>query len=115
MKWWNVWTGNNTYLFGQCYGHDNVKVLLPGDVHFRPWQKINLPSMTASAWSLMRNDLRISADIRRRTPTKPEKHIAVICAAYAATECSGTSARHSPSFILLHPESSLLSRHRRLL
>ena len=28
--------GNNTYLFGQCYGHDNVKVLLPGDVHFRP-------------------------------------------------------------------------------
>ena len=34
--------GNNTYLFGQCYGHDNVKVLLPGDVHFRPWQKINL-------------------------------------------------------------------------
>ncbi len=32
--------GNNTYLFGQCYGHDNIKILLPGDVHFRPWQQI---------------------------------------------------------------------------
>ncbi|NUW61490.1 ABC transporter ATP-binding protein [Cronobacter muytjensii] len=34
--------GNNTYLFGQCYGHDNVKILLPGDVHFRPWQAVEV-------------------------------------------------------------------------
>lgn len=55
--------GNNTYLFGQCYGHDNVKVLLPGDVHFRPWQKINLAFDERFCMVFDENDLRISADI----------------------------------------------------
>ncbi len=55
--------GNNTYLFGQCYGHDNVKVLLPGDVHFRPWQKIKLAFDERFCMVFDENDLRISADI----------------------------------------------------
>ncbi|EFA7376659.1 TOBE domain-containing protein, partial [Escherichia coli] len=61
--------GNNTYLFGQCYGHDNVKVLLPGDVHFRPWQKINLAFDERFCMVFDENDLRISADI-----TAPDAH-----------------------------------------
>ena len=61
--------GNNTYLFGQCYGHDNVKVLLPGDVHFRPWQKINLAFDDRFCMVFDENDLRISADI-----TAPDAH-----------------------------------------
>lgn len=55
--------GNNTYLFGQCYGHDNVKVLLPGDVHFRPRQKIKLAFDERFCMVFDENDLRISADI----------------------------------------------------
>ena len=61
--------GNNTYLFGQCYGHDNVKVLLPGDVHFRPWQKIKLAFDERFCMVFDENDLRISADI-----TAPDAH-----------------------------------------
>ena len=55
--------GNNTYLFGQCYGHDNVKILLPGDVHFRPWQKISVAFDDRYCMVFDENDLRISADI----------------------------------------------------
>lgn len=32
--------GNNTYLFGQSHGRDGFKMLLPGDVHFRPYQTL---------------------------------------------------------------------------
>lgn len=28
--------GNNTYLFGQCYGHDNIKILLARRCAFPP-------------------------------------------------------------------------------
>lgn len=55
--------GNNTYLFGQCYGHDNVKILLPGDVHFRPWQKISVAFDDRYCMVFDENDLRISTDI----------------------------------------------------
>ena len=55
--------GNNTYLFGQCYGHDNVKILLPGDVHFRPWQKIRVAFDDRYCMVFDENDQRISADI----------------------------------------------------
>jgi multiple sugar transport system ATP-binding protein len=55
--------GNNTYLFGQCYGHDNVKILLPGDVHFRPWQKIDVAFDDSFCMVFDENNLRISADI----------------------------------------------------
>jgi len=61
--------GNNTYLFGQCYGHDNVKILLPGDVHFRPWQKIDVAFDDRFCMVFDENDLRISADI-----TAPDAH-----------------------------------------
>ena len=55
--------GNNTYLFGQCYGHDNIKILLPGDVHFRPWQKITLAFDSQHCMIFDDQDLRVSADI----------------------------------------------------
>lgn len=55
--------GNNTYLFGQCYGHDNVKILLPGDVHFRPWQQIDLAFDNQHCMIFDEDGLRISADI----------------------------------------------------
>nr|VXZ87883.1 Maltose/maltodextrin import ATP-binding protein MalK [Klebsiella pneumoniae] len=61
--------GNNTYLFGQCYGHDNVKVLLPGDVHFRPGRKLSWLSMSASAWCLMRTTCASALISRRRMHT----------------------------------------------
>ena len=61
--------GSNTYLFGQCYGHDNVKVLLPGDVHFRPWQKINLAFDERFAWCLMRTTCASALISRRRMHT----------------------------------------------
>lgn len=61
--------GNNTYLFGQCYGHDNVKVLLPGDVHFRPGRKLIWLSMSASAWCLMRTTCASALISRRRMHT----------------------------------------------
>ena len=52
--------GNNTYLFGQCYGHDNIKVLLPGDAQFSPWQKIDVAFAPASCLVFDENGLRIS-------------------------------------------------------
>lgn len=55
--------GNNTYLFGQSYGHDNIKILLPGDVHFRPWQKITLSFENKHCMVFDDQDKRISADI----------------------------------------------------
>lgn len=55
--------GNNTYLFGQSYGHDNIKILLPGDVHFRPWQKIPLSFENRHCMVFDDQDKRISADI----------------------------------------------------
>lgn len=61
--------GNNTYLFGQCYGHDNVKVLLPGDVHFAPGRKLSWLSMSASAWCLMRTTCASALISRRRMHT----------------------------------------------
>ncbi|MFS2224908.1 ABC transporter ATP-binding protein [Pantoea sp. B65] len=55
--------GNNTYLFGQCHGHDGFKMLLPGDVHFKPYQKLQ-PGFSASQ-CLVFNAAgeRISADL----------------------------------------------------
>lgn len=32
--------GNSTYLFGQCYGTDGFKMLLPGDMAFNPYQSL---------------------------------------------------------------------------
>lgn len=55
--------GNNTYLFGQCYGHDNIKILLPGDVHFRPWQKITLAFDSQHCMIFDNQDLRVSTDV----------------------------------------------------
>ena len=55
--------GNNTYLFGQCYGHDNIKILLPGDVHFRPWQKITLAFDSQHCMIFDNDGLRVSKDI----------------------------------------------------
>ena len=52
--------GNNTYLFGQCYGHDNIKVLLPGDAQFSPWQKIDVAFAPGSCLVFDENGLRIS-------------------------------------------------------
>ena len=52
--------GNNTYLFGQCYGHDNVKVLLPGDARFSPWQKIDVAFQPHNCLIFDENGLRIS-------------------------------------------------------
>lgn len=52
--------GNNTYLFGQCYGHDNIKVLLPGDAHFSPWQKVNVAFQDDSCLVFDETNQRIS-------------------------------------------------------
>lgn len=52
--------GNNTYLFGQCYGHDNVKILLPGDVQFKPWQKISVAFDPKHCMVFDESGLRIS-------------------------------------------------------
>ena len=55
--------GNNTYLFGQSYGHDGFKLLLPGDVHFRPYQTLR-PSFYPHQCMVFDEDgVRISADI----------------------------------------------------
>lgn len=55
--------GNNACLFGQFYGHDNVKILLSGDLHIRPWQKIDLAFDGRHCMIFGENGLRISADI----------------------------------------------------
>ncbi|UQY42814.1 sn-glycerol-3-phosphate ABC transporter ATP-binding protein UgpC [Erwinia sp. PK3-005] len=54
--------GNNTCLFGQCYGHDGFKTLLPGDVHFRPWQHLSLAFAARHCMVFNRDGLRISAE-----------------------------------------------------
>ncbi|EKK5242045.1 sn-glycerol-3-phosphate ABC transporter ATP-binding protein UgpC [Cronobacter sakazakii] len=54
--------GNNTYLFGQCYGHDNVKILLPGDVHFSPWQAVEVGFNPRDCMVFDADGLRISAE-----------------------------------------------------
>ncbi|ANE74303.1 ABC transporter ATP-binding protein [Dickeya solani] len=54
--------GNNTYLFGQSYGHDGVKILLPGDVQFRPWQAITVGFDAAHCLVFNTEGLRINAD-----------------------------------------------------
>lgn len=55
--------GNNTWLFGQCHGHDGFKMLLPGDVHFRPYQKLQ-PGFNASQCLVFDSEgERISAEL----------------------------------------------------
>lgn len=55
--------GNNTYLFGQCHGHDGFKMLLPGDANFQPYQKLQ-PGFQAQQCLVFDTDgARISADI----------------------------------------------------
>lgn len=53
--------GNNTYLFGQCHGHDGFKMLLPGDVHFRPYQKVPLHFTAENCMVFSQDGIRISA------------------------------------------------------
>ncbi|EFE94225.1 ABC transporter ATP-binding protein [Serratia odorifera] len=55
--------GNNTYLFGQCHGHDGFKILLPGDAHFLPYQKVLLGFDAAQCLVFDADGARISADI----------------------------------------------------
>ncbi|MGM3173561.1 ABC transporter ATP-binding protein [Dickeya lacustris] len=54
--------GNNTYLFGQCYGLDGVKILLPGDVQFSPWQAITLGFEARHCMIFDAHGRRVSAD-----------------------------------------------------
>jgi len=55
--------GNNTYLFGQIYGYDGFKMLLPGDVHFRPYQMLRPAFYPHQCMVFDGDGLRISADI----------------------------------------------------
>ncbi|PRD16354.1 sugar ABC transporter ATP-binding protein [Pantoea coffeiphila] len=55
--------GNNTYLFGQSYGHDGFKMLLPGDVSFRPYQSLRPSFYPHQCMVFDSEGLRISADI----------------------------------------------------
>jgi len=55
--------GNNTYLFGQCHGHDGFKMLLPGDVHFRPYQNLKLRFDLRNCMVFNAEGLRVSAAI----------------------------------------------------
>ncbi|EXU74633.1 ABC transporter ATP-binding protein [Erwinia mallotivora] len=55
--------GNNTCLFGQSHGHDGFKMLLPGDVHFRPYQKLRPSFWPHHCMVFDHNGERISADI----------------------------------------------------
>ncbi|HBV39782.1 MAG TPA: sugar ABC transporter ATP-binding protein [Erwinia sp.] len=55
--------GNNTYLFGQGHGHDGFKMLLPGDVHFRPYQKLKPTFHPHHCMVFDAEGMRISADI----------------------------------------------------
>ncbi|WJV61174.1 ABC transporter ATP-binding protein [Pectobacteriaceae bacterium CE70] len=56
--------GNNTYLFGQCHGHDGFKILLPGDAHFTPYQKLQLGFDSGQCLVFDTLGERISADIQ---------------------------------------------------
>lgn len=55
--------GNNTYLFGQGHGHDGFKMLLPGDVHFRPYQHLQPGFYPHHCMVFDAEGTRISADI----------------------------------------------------
>jgi multiple sugar transport system ATP-binding protein len=55
--------GNNTYLFGQSHGHDGFKMLLPGDVHFRPYQTLRPTFHPHHCMVFDAEGARISADI----------------------------------------------------
>jgi multiple sugar transport system ATP-binding protein len=55
--------GNNTYLFGQSHGHDGFKMLLPGDVHFRPYQTLRPTFHPHHCMVVDAEGARISADI----------------------------------------------------
>ncbi len=63
--------GNNTWLFGQCYGHDNFKVLIPSDIHFSPWQKITTYFEARQCMVFDEAGLRISAEIQVPDNTLP--------------------------------------------
>lgn len=54
--------GNNTYLFGQCHGHDGFKMLLPGDVHFSPYQKLKLNFEAGHCMVFNEEGMRISEE-----------------------------------------------------
>ncbi|MFS7187385.1 ABC transporter ATP-binding protein [Serratia proteamaculans] len=56
--------GNNTYLFGQCHGYDGFKMLLPGDAHFRPYQKLQPGFLAGQCLVFDADGSRISADIQ---------------------------------------------------
>ncbi|KAA8997338.1 sn-glycerol-3-phosphate ABC transporter ATP-binding protein UgpC [Affinibrenneria salicis] len=55
--------GNNTYLFGQCHGHDGFKILLSGDAHFRAYQTLPLSFHADQCLVFDTSGIRISADI----------------------------------------------------
>jgi len=55
--------GNSTYLFGQCHGHDGFKMLLPGDAHFQPYQKLQPGFEATQCMAFDADGLRISAEI----------------------------------------------------
>lgn len=55
--------GNNTFLFGQCYGHDGFKMLLPGDVHFRPYQTLSPAFYPHQCMVFDETGLRVSTGI----------------------------------------------------
>ncbi len=61
--------GNNTWLFGQCYGLDGFKILLPGDIHFSPWQKITVGFAPRHCMVFNDAGIRISAEV-----VVPEHH-----------------------------------------
>ncbi|KQN62928.1 sn-glycerol-3-phosphate ABC transporter ATP-binding protein UgpC [Erwinia sp. E602] len=55
--------GNNTFLFGQSHGQDGFKLLLPGDVHFRPYQTLQTAFHPHQCMVFAADGERISADI----------------------------------------------------
>lgn len=55
--------GNNTYLFGQVYGHDGFKMLLPGDVHFRPYQTLHPSFYPHQCMVFDQDGVRISEEV----------------------------------------------------
>ncbi|MER5029966.1 ABC transporter ATP-binding protein [Pantoea anthophila] len=55
--------GNNTCLFGQSHGYDGFKMLLPGDVHFHPYQTLRPTFHPQHCMVFDADGARISADI----------------------------------------------------
>ncbi|VFS94069.1 Uncharacterised protein [Raoultella planticola] len=68
--------GNNTYLFGQCYGHDNVKILLPAMCTSARGRKSTSPLTTASVWFSMKTICGSAPILLRQMLIK--KHLAVM-------------------------------------